>query len=36
MKLAQAFENNANVQAAIQQELDETKQTLIDLEAQAK
>ena len=33
VKLAQVCEANNNVQSAISQELDETKQTLIDLES---
>ena len=36
MKLAQVFEGNTNVTNAISQELGDTKQTLIDLETQAK
>lgn len=36
VKLAQVCEGQNSVQSAITQELDETKQTLMDLEAQAK
>jgi len=36
VKLAQVYEGNQNVQGAITLELEETKQTLIDLESQAK
>jgi len=36
VKLAQVIESNQNVQGAITIELEDTKQTLIDLEAQAK
>ena len=36
MKLASVIDGNNNVQSAITQELDETKQTLLDLETQAK
>ena len=36
VKLTQVYENHNNVQNQVTQELDETKQTLIDLESQAK
>jgi len=36
VKLAQVCENNTNVQTVISIELEDTKQTLMDLEAQAK
>ena len=36
MKLAQYMEGNSSMQSVLARELDETKQTLIDLETQAK
>lgn len=36
VKIAHMHEGHTNVHGAIAQELDETKQTLIDLESQAK